>query len=44
MLDTEYGEVTEWLNVPVLKTGVSETGPWVRIPPSPQNRFSIEVT
>ncbi len=29
------GEVTEWLNVPVLKTGVRASVPWVRIPPSP---------
>ncbi len=29
------GEVTEWPNVPVSKTGVPETVPWVRIPPSP---------
>lgn len=27
--------MTEWSNVPVLKTGVWETGPWVRIPPLP---------
>ena len=29
------GEVAERLNAPVLKTGVSERAPWVRIPPSP---------
>jgi hypothetical protein len=29
------GEVTEWLNVPVSKTGVRASVPWVRIPPSP---------
>ena len=33
----QYGEVTEWLKVPVLKTGVLETVPRVRIPPSPPN-------
>ena len=27
--------MAEWLNAPVLKTGVSETGPGVRIPLSP---------
>ena len=31
----QYGEVTEWSNVPVLKTGVPSRVPWVRIPPSP---------
>jgi hypothetical protein len=31
------GEVTEWFKVPVLKTGVRESVPWVRIPPSPPN-------
>ena len=30
-----HGEVAERLNAPVLKTGVSERAPWVRIPPSP---------
>ena len=29
------GEVPEWLNGPVLKTGVRASVPWVRIPPSP---------
>ena len=29
------GEVAEWLNAPVLKTGVRASVPWVRIPPSP---------
>ena len=29
------GEVAEWLMAPVLKTGVGETLPGVRIPPSP---------
>jgi hypothetical protein len=29
------GEVAEWLIAPVLKTGVGETPPGVRIPPSP---------
>jgi hypothetical protein len=29
------GEVTEWPNVPVSKTGVGATSPRVRIPPSP---------
>ena len=29
------GEVTEWSIVPDSKSGVSETAPWVRIPPSP---------
>src|SRR5208282_6180967 len=29
------GEVAEWLKAPVLKTGVRETVPGVRIPPSP---------
>jgi hypothetical protein len=30
-----YGEVAEWLMAPVLKTGVPERVPGVRIPPSP---------
>ena len=30
-----FGEVTEWPNVPVSKTGVSARAPRVRIPPSP---------
>ena len=29
------GEVAEWTNAPVLKTGVHANGPRVRIPPSP---------
>ena len=29
------GRVTEWPNVPVLKTGVPARVPWVRIPPLP---------
>jgi hypothetical protein len=36
------GEVAEWLKAPVLKTGVRETVPGVRIPPSPPSlKFSI---
>jgi hypothetical protein len=31
----EPGEVAEWLMAPVLKTGVPERVPGVRIPPSP---------
>ena len=31
------GEVTEWLKVPVLKTGKGSRPSWVRIPPSPPN-------
>jgi hypothetical protein len=31
------GEVAEWSIAPVLKTGVRETVPGVRIPPSPQS-------
>ncbi len=34
-LRTNAGGVTEWSNVPVLKTGVRATGPWVQIPPPP---------
>ena len=30
-----HGEVAEWSNAPVLKTGVGASPPWVRIPPSP---------
>ena len=30
-----YGGVAERPKAPVLKTGVRETGPWVRIPPPP---------
>jgi hypothetical protein len=29
------GWVSEWFKEPVLKTGVRETVPWVRIPPHP---------
>jgi hypothetical protein len=32
------GEVAERLNAPVLKTGSSSRGSWVRIPPSPPSR------
>ena len=34
-LDNQNGEVAEWLNAPVLKTGMSEMASRVRIPPSP---------
>ena len=37
------GGVTEWSNVPVLKTGVRVTGPWVQIPPPPPCRTSCEL-
>src|SRR5690242_2305016 len=30
-----HGRVAEWFKAPVLKTGVGETPPWVRIPPLP---------
>ena len=33
--EARYGEVTEWPKVPVSKTGVGVTRPWVRLPPSP---------
>ena len=36
------GEVAEWSNAPVLKTGVAETSPWVRIPPSPPDFLYLE--
>ena len=43
---TIVGGVTERSNVPVLKTGVGETPPWVRIPPPPPriafNRFRTD--
>ena len=29
------GGVAEWLNAPVLKTGMGESPSWVRIPPPP---------
>jgi hypothetical protein len=32
---TVPGEVAEWSNVPDSKSGVGESQPWVRIPPSP---------
>src|SRR3954464_15761245 len=32
---TVHGEVAEWSNVPDSKSGVGESQPWVRIPPSP---------
>ena len=34
------GEVAERLNAPVLKTGSSSRGSWVRIPPSPPEIIS----
>src|SRR3954464_847448 len=34
---TVPGEVAEWSNVPDSKSGVGESQPWVRIPPSPPN-------
>ena len=34
----QYGEVTEWSNVPDLKSGVAGRLPWVRIPPSPPSK------
>src|ERR1700735_4120205 len=34
------GEVAEWLMAPVLKTGVPERVPGVRIPPSPPHSLS----
>ena len=38
-LNGQFGEVTEWLKVPVLKTGVPAMVPRVRIPPSPPEFF-----
>ena len=32
---SDRGRVSEWFKEPVLKTGVRETVPWVRIPPLP---------
>src|SRR3954469_6536950 len=38
------GRVSEWFKEPVLKTGVRETVPWVRIPPLPPSQtFSIAI-
>ena len=34
-LPQRQGWVSEWFKEPVLKTGVRETVPWVRIPPHP---------
>ncbi len=34
----DFGEMTEWLKVTVLKTVVPETVPWVRIPLSPPDK------
>ena len=33
--NNSYGGVAEWLNAPVLKTGMGESPSWVRIPPPP---------
>ncbi len=33
--DIKCGWVAEWFKAPVLKTGVGECSPWVRIPPHP---------
>ena len=41
MMPTTAGEVTEWPNVPVSKTGVGATSPRVRIPPSPLSCWLI---
>jgi hypothetical protein len=35
LMINKAGEVREWPNRAVSKTAVWETGPWVRIPPSP---------
>ncbi len=37
------GRVAEWLNAPVLKTGVGATPPGVRIPPRPPRPSSTEI-
>lgn len=37
------GGVAEWLNAPVLKTGVRSRGPWVQIPPPPHETTSCIV-
>ncbi len=36
------GEVAEWLNAPVLKTGGRGSVSWVRIPPSPPSILLID--
>ena len=33
--------MAEWFKAPVLKTGVRESVPWVRIPPLPPQVFKI---
>ncbi len=33
----KLGEVSEWLMVPLSKSGLRASGAWVRIPPSPPN-------
>jgi hypothetical protein len=33
--------VAEWSNAPVLKTGVRESVPWVRIPPPPPSHLKF---
>ena len=38
------GEVAEWLMAPVLKTGVPERVPGVRIPPSPPALYFLLLT
>ena len=39
-----YGEVAERFKAAVLKTAVDVSPPWVRIPPSPPNKKSPEVS
>ena len=39
----DIGEVLEWSNRPVSKTGVPSRVPWVRIPPSPPKKTSVQV-
>ena len=42
--ESDTGGVTERSNVPVLKTGVRATGPWVQIPPPPPDIKSLGMT
>jgi hypothetical protein len=40
---SHFGWVAEWFKAPVLKTGVGESPPWVRIPPHPSGHMYSEL-
>ena len=40
IMNSRFGEVAEWSNVPDSKSGVLSKVPRVRIPPSPPNNYA----